>query len=293
MYKKIISASILLLLSTFLLIGCSEKNVKLDDIKTITLNFEGNPVNSYSCVLNDKQNIEESIRIYNELLSYKSPDIETWKEDITYTIECNDGKVKTKVFKNIRPVDDIFEKVFTSMEVRRQWESIFRVNEDSIENIKLISRQKKKEITLSDSNDIKKIIDSIRNFEETVDNDKDYLVIGDIEFYNKDEENIGEVVIVREDKDTVNILDELGILSDIAIQPTDIENIVLENEDDIEADITNEDIIQIVLDNYYDNTTSDSVISVQINLKNDETKMHGSFYKDNVPEIIENLFDLK
>ncbi|MCG8538482.1 MAG: hypothetical protein MJA82_00910 [Clostridia bacterium] len=50
--------------------------------------------------------------------------------------------------------------------------------------------------------------------------------------------------------------------------------------------------MQIVLDNYHHGFTSQkSIVSVHIDLKNDDrVHMYGSFYKNEVPEMIKKLF---
>ena len=66
----------------------------------------------------------------------------------------------------------------------------------------------------------------------------------------------------------------------------------LENEGNKKIIIDDKDIMQIVLDNYHHGFTSQkSIVSVHIDLKNDDrAHMYGSFYKNEVPEMIKKLF---
>lgn len=294
MNKKLMIIIGLILISTSVLIGCSNSNIDINEIKTITLNFKGNPVDSYSCILAERQNIEDSMKLYKKLFTYKSPDVDTWCENITYEIEYNDGKIKNKTFKGIRPVTDLYENIFNSLEVRKQWESIFTIKNDDVKNLKIMSRQKKNEVTINNQEDIDKIINSIQTFEENRNViDCDYFVVGEVEFYNQNNKELGNAIIFREDKNTNTLLSELNILSDLVVLPDDILCMELENENDKKIIVEDKAIMQLVLNNYHTGYTSQkSIISVHIDLKNDDrTHMYGSFYKNEVPETIVNLFN--
>lgn len=285
----------LIVIFNCLLIGCNRSNNNnIGEIKTVTLSFDGNPIDSYSCKLVEKENIEESMKIYDKLLTYNSPDVDTWKEDITYKIEYSNGKIKNKTFKGIRPVSDLYEHVFDSLEVRKQWEDIFKVKNNDIKNIKLISNQKRKEITIVDRKYIDKIVNSVRIFEENKDiKYNNYFIVCDIEFYNKSNEKLGNTFVFREDEKTNKILKELNIISDLIVVPEDIESMELKNESNKRIiAVEDYDTMKIVLDNYNNGFNyKNSIISVHIDLKNDDRKhMYGSFYKSEVPAFIEKLF---
>ncbi|MCG8541364.1 MAG: hypothetical protein MJA82_15730 [Clostridia bacterium] len=66
----------------------------------------------------------------------------------------------------------------------------------------------------------------------------------------------------------------------------------LENEGNKKIIMDDKDIMQIVLDNYHHGFTSQkSIVSVHIDFKNDDrAHMYGSFYKNEVPEMIKKLF---
>lgn len=293
MNKKLMIIIGLILISTSVFIGCSNSNIDISEIKTITLNFKGNPIDSYSCILVERQNIEESMMLYKKLFTYKSPDVDTWCENITYEIEYNNGKTKRKTFKGIRPVTDLYENIFNSLEVRKQWESIFKIKNDDVKDIKILSRQKKNEVVVNNKEDINKIINSIQTFEENRNvKDYDYFVVGEVEFYNQNNEELGNAIIFREDKNTNMLLSELNIHSDLVVSPDDIVSMELEIERGKKIIVEDKAIMQIVLNNYHTGWTNQSIISVHIDLRDDDrTHMYGSFDKNEVPETINNLFN--
>lgn len=104
-------------------------------ITWVKLTFEGNPIESYEITLKEQENINQCMEIYQKLEDYESPKVKTWFEDVTFEIKIRDGRVEKKTFKKIRPVDDIFEKVFNSNEVKKQRNKIFEVKNTEVSKI--------------------------------------------------------------------------------------------------------------------------------------------------------------
>jgi len=279
------------------LVGCGDNFIEGsnhdDGIKSIVISFTGDPIESYSYKLTEEDNIREALIIYEKLKTYKSPKISTWFEDVTYEIEGNDGKIKKTTFKKIRPVSDIFERIFTSLEVREQAVSILAVDISEIAKIEMFSAKTGEKVVCKESNDIDPLMLSLKEFyrSDQVLSDLNFT-LAEVELFNINDEYIGGGFIYREDKPTQTILDKQGIIDELIVNPSDIEFMIL-TKGNSKIEISDMNIIQIVLDNYQGYHTGESIMSVEYHLKETKGKRidwHGSFLKNTVPKEIENMF---
>ena len=288
----ILTVSILVVLS---LVGFKYLPIDSSKVDKIELFFKGNPVANYSCVLTTPENSKESLSIVQQLKTYKSPNVETWHEDITYKITYKNGKVQQRTFNKIRPVTDIFEKVFSSLEVRKQWQSVFTVNNSDVNSLKLNSCQKKAETTITEKNYINNIINSVKLFEEKANVLDNTYTLCEMVFIDNNDVELGSYNIKREDIATNLLLKEYGILNILKVNPKDISKITITNrKTNKEIEIVDLNVINLVLDTYFRGATSDSVVNVAIKLKNDNrTHMYGSYAKEQLPSQVAKLLNIK
>ncbi|QOR35484.1 hypothetical protein IMX26_01155 [Clostridium sp. 'deep sea'] len=288
----ILTVSILVVLS---LVGF--KNLPIDNSKVdkIELFFKGNPVANYSCVLTTPANIKESLSIFQQLKTYESPSVLTWYEEVTYKITYKNGKIKQTTYNKIRPVTDIFEKVFSSLEVRKQWQSVFTVNNSDVKSLKLNSCQKKAEITITEKDDINKIMNSVRLFEEKPNVLANTYSLCEMVFIDDNGVELGSYYIKREDIATNLLLKEYKILNILKVEPKDILKITITNrKTNKEIEVVDLDVTNLILDTYFRGATSDSVVDVAIKLKNDNrTHMYGSYTKEHLPFEIAKLLNIE
>ena len=291
-------SSIMILFLLGMLTACeenfSEGTTGNNEITSIVISFDGSPIENYSYKLTEKENIEEAMRIYGVLKTYKSPDVNTWFEDVTYEIQTSDGKITTKTFKKIRPVTDVFEKIFDSLEVRKQTEPILITDTSQIKKLELYTSKTGEQIIYEDKDDIDKLMLSLKAYysSEAFLN-KDKSSFASVKLFGADNEYVGDGRIFREDMETQSILAAQGNLDSLRVTPNNIASMIL-TKDETEIEISDPHIMQIVLDYYHGYHTSESVVSVKYILK--ETKgtredWYGSFLKDNVPKEIETLFE--
>ena len=291
-------SSIMILFLLGILTACeenfSEGTTGNNEIASIAISFDGSPIQSYSYKLTEKDNIEEAMQIYELLKSYKSPEVCTWFEDVTYEIKTSDGKITTKTFKKVRPVTDIFEKVFNSLEVRKQTEPVLIAETSQIKKLELYTSKTGEQIIYEDRDDIEKLMLSLKAYyisDAFLNTDKSSFA--SVKLYSADNEYVGGGFIFREDTGTQSILEAQGNLDSLRVTPDNIQSMTL-TKDETEIEISDHHIMQTVLDYYHGYHTSESVVSVKYILK--ETKgtradWYGSFLKDNVPKEIETLFE--
>lgn len=283
------------LLIALVFAGCLEESINSNqEINSIVISFSGNPVDNYSYKLTEKENIIEAMRIYQDLKTYKSPKITTWFEDVTFEIEAHDGRTQTRTFKKIRPVNDIFKEIFNSLEVREQAVPVIMVNHTDVEKLTVYSPKTGKMIVFDEENHIEKILLSLQNYyrSDAVTNNEHLYSVAELEIYDKSGSNSGLGQLFREDKNTIEAIKNLGEIEDIIIRPSDIDTMTL-THDDKTIEISEESIMQIVLDNYVGFHSRASVISVEYHLKEakgNRLDWHGSFLKDQIPNEIEGLF---
>ncbi len=289
--RRIIVVLVIAITGIILLAGCNRSAVNINNIEKIELTFSQDPVVSRSCTLTEKNNIKEGMRIFEELETYASPDIKTAFQDVIYKITYKDGKLQERKYSKIRPVADIFKNIIDSQEVRKQWEDIFNVEMDKIESLKLLSKQKNSEVSITDKDQIAAIIASIKTFNETVSLDKKYFALCEAEYYDTNGGKMGSVLVVREDQATNQTLAQYNLLNQLKVVPADIESIKLtKNDSDQEITVEDPELISLVLENYHLGVTSDSAVSIAVKLKNDSrTHLNGSFDQDNIPDDIDKL----
>lgn len=120
MKKKSILTILVLMVGVLLITACSDSSIK--GIEKIELSFSGEGVDEYKCTLIEKDNLKEAINLFESLEKYRSPeDSKSKPEDVNYKITYTDGKVKERVYVKVKPVATLFEKVFKSKEVIKQW----------------------------------------------------------------------------------------------------------------------------------------------------------------------------
>ena len=294
-YSSLRLIGIIVLLISVILTGCQAEGTTRNykDIKSITISFEGNPIEPYSYTLTEEDNIKEAMRIYKTLQTYKSPEVSTWFENVTYEIVRSNGKNEKTTFKKIRAVSDIFETIFNSLEVREQAESILRLDIADVEKLELFSAKTGEKVVYKERQDIEQLMLSLKEFyrSDEVLSQHNYT-LAEVTLFNKNDEYIGGGLIYRDDKQTQNVLEKHSNLSKLAVTPSAIQSMIL-TQGETKIEITDTNIMQVVLDHYQGYHTSESIISVEYHLK--ETKgmrldWHGSFLKDAVPQEIESLF---
>lgn len=145
--------------------------------------------------------------------------------------------------------------------------------------------------------------------------DNSYLIseiIKSLQEYYKDENNLENEIInpsytfeikfdtlgddiwytvFSNNKNIIDLLKNADIYNKLVITENDIHDVkltrIINNK---EAVITDKGLIRLVLDNYYDNTNSNSEILVEYKLKDTNKILKGSLLKNKIPLQINNLF---
>lgn len=269
----------------------------INEIKSVEVHIGGaDKEENYTFYLSEKENILEVININKQLLKYKDPDVDTWKLDVSITYSLENGMKQKEKFKKIRPVSDYFEKIYNSLEYKKQTIDIFKIKPENITKIILKDSyiDRKKTITIEDKDIILKAYKNSMKTFELYNSDEEYYYIGNIEFYNSVDNNIAHGIILREHLLWNNFFNENEIVSPIKVSPSEIEEIIIRN-DKISKKILIKDYDKMseILDTYYDghHGTKSSNYSVEIVLKNPDMRhWYGSFYKSKVPRFIVNSF---
>lgn len=297
---------IAILILAFGLTGCQQDiSYDVDEIEEIQLAITGGPIEDYHYVLKEKENIQEALDVAKMLEDYKSPAIETWMVDIEYAIINKNGHEKKMTYKNIRPYDELFETVLQSNEVRIQEMDLYKIDSSKITSI-ILSNIAKEPIVIERASDeiwLEEFIENLKNYclseqyfdENRVTNPSCYV---DIQLITEPDatanasEPIESYFIASDNEEGMELLRRKGIYEELLVMPEDIETMTLQQWDK-QIVVTDQQLMQCVLEHYRDYHTNKSKIEVEYTLKEGHDRsrtQYGSLLKDEIPKEVEALF---
>lgn len=296
MKRILISIGIIIIIIVAINIFRNRKIPDLSQINYVEVHIGGKgQEENTNLKFNEIENIKEVRRVHSKLNNYKDPKVKTWFLDVEIKYKLDSGKIKNYKFKNIRPVSDYFDKIYNSLEYRKQTNPIYKVSIEDITSVRIkdsyVDRNKEFETTNREM--IEGLLNQSIKALDNYDNNKEYYTIANIDFLNG-EELLASSMIFREQDIWYETLKSDKQLLNLYVNVDEVKEVLIKDDkSDKEITIDDRDTIRVILDNYFNWHSSDSSqYSVEIIMK-DKTMRHGygSFLKKQVPDEIVSLFE--
>ena len=289
--KLVLVFFIIIIIIIYVLINIIINNNENGNIVEIKINLD--EISNKVYTFKDEENIKIALDIANYLETYNSFNSKFGVyQDVEYKIVYENGKTISKIYKQIYPIQGIFEELINSDEYKRQYLSIFEPK--ALETDKLIlyaKSQDKRYIEIIDKEDIKTFIEVLREYYLNMEwplyhNVKDTINNICIEF--PEESEIFEYYEINpQDPKLINALKELDIYKDLIINAEDIEYMTFTNWDK-SIDVYDKKIIQLAIDNAEIHGSGATVMQCYATTKYG-IQVIGNFYRDNIPMEIQQL----
>ena len=288
----LICLTIIAVMLVYVYINTSRK-IPRENISSIEIDF-----NDFSgrYVFSEKANIDIALELEEYLRKYISPrGTFGLYQTIEYKIIYDNGNIITKKYKNVYPVNKIFQKLFNSEEYKTQALDIFKSEIFEIEKIILYADpQDKRYVEITDKNIINDIIISLREYylerEFYILNDSDDNSINTIKVNFPENTHIsGSYIISPNNKKAIEVLKGAGIYNKLVITSDDLKFITVHNGN-ISVDVYDREIIKLAIEKSGIEGRGTTVMRFT-GITKSGFKINGNFYRDSVPEKIEKLFE--
>lgn len=242
----------------------------------------------------EKENIDKALEI-EELLKKNLLSLGTFGNyrTIEYNIIYKDGKSITKKYNNVYPVHKIFEELIESEEYKKQTYDIYDEKIYNIDKVILYLKEiNDKQIEINDKEKICKIIKLLQ--EEYLSNNISKYIndnhINNIEVeFGSELITLSSYILNFNSLKVSETLKEIGVYEELIISSDDIESFTISKGNE-KINVKDKKIIQIILDLAQPYSSGESIVTCQATTI-DGCTVYGTFFKNNVPEEIEKLFE--
>lgn len=242
----------------------------------------------------EEENIEKALEIEKTLIEKSLPlGLFGNYQTIEYNVIYENGKSITRKYKNVYPVHKIFEELIESEEYKKQTYDIYNEKIYDTNNLILYLKEfNDRQVKIIDKEKISKIIKLLRE-EYLLNNISKYINdnhINNVEVeFDKDITTLSNYILNINSEKVSETLKEIGVYKELIISSDDIEFFTISKGNE-KINVKDKKIIQIILDLAQPYSSGESVITCEATTK-DENTVYGTFFKNNIPEDIENLFE--
>ncbi|MTI68887.1 MAG: hypothetical protein FH751_01360 [Firmicutes bacterium] len=277
------------------LYGCDKKNsLKAEEISKVKIIFSEKSSEGKHCIeLSQNENIKKMLNTYKKLKTKENfYDKTGCKIKVQYVMKS--GKLINDSYK-LENVDGIFKDIFNTLEVKKQTIDIFKINPSNIKKVKFESPLDRK---VWESNDIKVIKKAYENTLIHFKNrnyygKRDFFKLAYVDFFNNEGQIIAGGLVLRKDNQWDQMFRDYPEFNELLISPKEVKNVKLTTRKrNKKITVTDDEIIEKIINTYKIGSTNKSEVSVEIVLKNDfRTHLYGSYNKGEIPNFISDLLN--
>ena len=292
-----------------------------ENVVKVKLEIESD-FNNDVLILEKTENIEEILKIRNDLRKYEDPMCECIPVDLHFTIYTLEGREIYEGFDNIK-LNDMLNNIYETEEIKKRIIPIFKFDENEIMEIKIVNSITGEEIIVEDLLEDLEISDESddknnNNLNARIKTNKkiiyskteiiDSIIASMKEYYlkrnyiNEDDVKVFDVFITLKNSEVIeaniynedeNSLDIISMIDDkLLINLDDLEYCKITFKDKT-IYIEDEMIFRDIFKRYVDYNTIESEVGIEYKLKNNTTDRvyFGSILKKDMIEELYSMFE--